>query len=1711
MSNIVVTTSNVNVNVAQTLSNITVTDPTSNVIVANVTSGITNVAVTSSTTNVNVSQSAAVSNSSVRQAIGVANISGYGNITYDNTATSNGVIQFNGVSDSDILTVVDNNPSNVTQHLSVIDAGGDGSLTYANVSGIFTYTGPNDGDYRGAISATSFGDGSITYDGGTGVITYTGPNDGDYRGAFSVDDTGGDGSLTYSGVTGIFTYTGPTEVEYRGAISGGYGISYNNSNGIIQTANADIRGLFSNTSPITYDSSTGVFGLEQTLDDLTLVKYQETIVADGTVSGNISANVSTGTVHTFTLNANVTGITLDNISTGGSATLFFTQDGIGGWGFDFTTYASNWSNWRFSNDQKILNPAAGAVSFMTVFYDGVNYTATLLDFLEDTADGNVTVNGVTIDIGSSGNISNFSGNIDVTGNINMQENQRITSTTGAVSQDTFIQLNYDNPVNDALFIASVQDVVVGIDTDGIAGTGSFKITQGDDPTTGNAFDLFTVWGNGNVVMANAGILTTNTISPATNGNVEVLGNLNVQGNLNYVNVEDLLVNEQSITMNYGNVAQDGFIIVDRTGAAGNNAYVQWNETNDRWQIYDGTTTYIVPRDTDDLAEGSTNQYYTDARAQAALSVTTITPSGDGGLAYDNTSGIFTFTPADSEASRYGNANVANFLVNGFGSNSIVTTGDITAGNFIGNGSQLTGLDLNEGDIFLGSTSNTRLTVTPSNNFKTLSNAFDLSNTLTNVNSITAESGNDFTILKDGKLVISQAQGSANTTTYTANIVQEGYSVTPSSTLADTGQAYSLLSIVNDSNVDIVGYAFAGTTTTGSNQIAITDGGEWITWRENGETGGSGFTSDFTTAKAGIGQYRGFQDCYGTSWAQPSTTLAAAFPIGVYVVSVDTVGNTITMSENATKDITYTTTQPFVTPLSAVDTTTGMVTDFYSDYDLGTALPVVNIDAAPSIFTPNDAMGSGGDALLITSTTTGWGGIQTDGDAGTLAGITGVSSGELNGNTYYFKTLASEDFWGDGSAVFIYTDAATTTKLLSTDLSSYTPFSLGGGTVTLAVAGNRKKSVNSSGLSPYLGQGTVFRKVAYGYPYTGFTSNDFNWGIGSSSDWTFNLASGTEQFFLRSRTALDVKQGVFKAPNGMVVGNSTEMSNRGANDPITGFGINVMFDGKDDAITQPADSTNVLPQILFKQYTNNTFQGVAASTISRGGPRLFFTSATGDIDTDVLDQYPRANQELGRMSFWGSAGDFSVPSSINVPGLINANAHDDWTSVGSVGGNLDMHFAATSNKDFGADVFMSYEAGELVLASGKNSTSADIIFAPAQQSNNGNVINAYSGTIHSYAKINYDDVSSETGSKLTIKQGAVASSAGNLSIDFDREYIAGTDSITVGPFFGWVDSDDLIAGGSPALPSDVVMLIDGTGPFGTIETTGTQLTISGVTGPGATNLNGGTFYVKSIADEDPGVTYPDAALGTGTIVFLYTDVACTTRASASTVGVVTDFGTGTGTGNGTVEWLITGTTAKNWEIVLESGADDLKLKADDVTKVTFSDSAVTIPNDVRIEPTYKVTSGEFGYNASHTPTAADTVETLPLNTTEGAGSITQNISISGTGTITVAQAQVMQFAVFAQIENDSTSEEQIDIWFRQNGTDIVGSNHSYTLPKQHAGGPSKAGRFFDHIINCAATDTVEIMYAVSSTDVTFEAKAAQTTPFVRPSGNSISVTVVPIGA
>lgn len=109
--------------------------------------------------------------------------------------------------------------SDARHALSVVDLGGDGSLTYDNTTGVFTYTGANnstddipegnnlyyttaraDSDARHALSASYEGHGSFTYNPETGNFHMVGTSATEIRSEFSA---GGD--LTYDSATGKFS------------------------------------------------------------------------------------------------------------------------------------------------------------------------------------------------------------------------------------------------------------------------------------------------------------------------------------------------------------------------------------------------------------------------------------------------------------------------------------------------------------------------------------------------------------------------------------------------------------------------------------------------------------------------------------------------------------------------------------------------------------------------------------------------------------------------------------------------------------------------------------------------------------------------------------------------------------------------------------------------------------------------------------------------------------------------------------------------------------------------------------------------------------------------------------------------------------------------------------------------------------------------------------------------------------------------------------------------------------------------------------------------------------------------------------------------------------------------------------------------------------------------------------------------------------------
>ena len=231
--------------------------------------------------------------------------------------------------------------SDARKAISVVDNGGQGSLTYDNTTGEITYQGSSDSDIRGLISAS----GDITYNQNTGVISFTERTDAEIRGLFnvsgdlgydtatgvfsvdlgsvdvtdsavtralfSVTNDGGDyGSLSYDNTTGQFTFNKVTDSDIRGSLtvtnsgSGLGNFTYDQAAGVIDFEKIraeEIYPLFSAAGDLQYDSTTGRFSIttgahytDSDARNVFSVDFIGDTAFDSSPYGGASYNASTG-------------------------------------------------------------------------------------------------------------------------------------------------------------------------------------------------------------------------------------------------------------------------------------------------------------------------------------------------------------------------------------------------------------------------------------------------------------------------------------------------------------------------------------------------------------------------------------------------------------------------------------------------------------------------------------------------------------------------------------------------------------------------------------------------------------------------------------------------------------------------------------------------------------------------------------------------------------------------------------------------------------------------------------------------------------------------------------------------------------------------------------------------------------------------------------------------------------------------------------------------------------------------------------------------------------------------------------------------------------------------------------------------------------------------------------------------------------------------
>ena len=138
------------------------------------------------------------------------------------------------------------------------------------------------------------------------------------------------------------------------------------------------------------------------------------------------------------------------------------------------------------------------------------------------------------------------------------------------------------------------------------------------------------------------------------------------------------------------------------------------------------------------------------------------------------------------------------------------------------------------------------------------------------------------------------------------------------------------------------------------------------------------------------------------------------------------------------------------------------------------------------------------------------------------------------------------------------------------------------------------------------------------------------------------------------------------------------------------------------------------------------------------------------------------------------------------------------------------------------------------------------------------------------------------------------------------------------------------------------------------------------------------------------------------------------------------------------------------------------------------------------------------------TAASTTVAYPVtfNTTDFSNGVTM---VSGSR-ITVATAGLWNLQFSIQLTNNTNDTQDVDIWFRVNGTNVTASNSRFGLAqRKSAGDPYHVIAALNYFISLNATDYVEIMWRTTDTGVSIEHYPVSASP-TRPAVPSAIVTM-----
>jgi len=147
-------------------------------------------------------------------------------------------------------------------------------------------------------------------------------------------------------------------------------------------------------------------------------------------------------------------------------------------------------------------------------------------------------------------------------------------------------------------------------------------------------------------------------------------------------------------------------------------------------------------------------------------------------------------------------------------------------------------------------------------------------------------------------------------------------------------------------------------------------------------------------------------------------------------------------------------------------------------------------------------------------------------------------------------------------------------------------------------------------------------------------------------------------------------------------------------------------------------------------------------------------------------------------------------------------------------------------------------------------------------------------------------------------------------------------------------------------------------------------------------------------------------------------------------------------------------------------------------------------------------GAFQDGTDQVAANTTTAYAITFDTTD----FSNGVTLSNSSRLNVSQAGLYNLQFSIQFTNTTNASQDVDVWFRKNGTNIDKSNSRFGFaPRKGAGDPYHTIAALNFFVSLAANDYVEIMWRTTDVGVSIEHYAASASP-TRPVVPSVIATL-----